>query len=750
MASNKKNIAIIGANKEALSLLPDLLKDKGNRIVLIADPNPDAMLYKLMELGYRISKKLGISVTYELEDIKAIDSLDVIINAVDDAATAKFLDSSEFDDVEKLSALSARLLWGVRGAVAGHASPNYLGPLREIVNGVKLTSDRDELLGSLLDIAIETSGADAGSIMLVDKAEGALKIEVARGMDEEIIRKVNVKLGDGVSGKVAKDGRPILINGRAKEEEFGRLGTRRGASSAICVPLTIESGVIGVLNVNSSGSKKTFTDADMELLKNLSGLAAEVINRAGEFEKMRIEAAKFDLWKKLEFSMSDHKPLHTRLNTVCRKLSELIPGLTCTIYLYNEDMKRLVIYSSSAKTPPSTGHVSFASGEGVVGAAIEAMKEVVLVDRLPEKRLKRVLMAIPMTAKEQTVGVFVAEISSKRGLSKYNEAFLKEMTALLSESIYVNRRNDEDMAKSKRLVAADEAGLKLIAIRDTEKLYPMITIAAVDILNAEGAVLRIKSSSPDAGFERVATFGIENMKKKESFLPLEDETVKEVQRRKEPVRREFSEDSNPVIRGMLTFPILTDGNVEGFISLFNRFDEESPYAQPFSKNDTEVIARFVAYVERVLAAIRDSAETKDAWDIVTPGLFERRVEEELKRAARFGKQFVFVTARAGELTGIKGFAKKEFIKRLLTYVRGKIRIFDSVAMLDDDTVGILFLETDRRVVDVFNRDILSDAPREFKAGMFYGYACFPGDGETYADILERALTRPLVEASEPS
>ncbi|MEK7842132.1 MAG: hypothetical protein AAB197_05600, partial [Deltaproteobacteria bacterium] len=105
-----KHIAIIGANREGLSLLPTLLHDKTLKIEMIADNNKNALLFKLDELGYR----LDIRTTSNLEDIKVLENLDIIINASEDASLQEFLQQAEFRNVEKLSPLSAKLILGMR------------------------------------------------------------------------------------------------------------------------------------------------------------------------------------------------------------------------------------------------------------------------------------------------------------------------------------------------------------------------------------------------------------------------------------------------------------------------------------------------------------------------------------------------------------------------------------------------------------------------------------------------------------
>src|SRR3972149_886281 len=99
MAGDIKKIAIIGANKEGLKLLPVLLGDRRSRVVMIADPNRNATLSKLKELGYRILLKFEIEVTTGLERLKVMQALDIITNALQDQPPEKYLKSPEFQDV---------------------------------------------------------------------------------------------------------------------------------------------------------------------------------------------------------------------------------------------------------------------------------------------------------------------------------------------------------------------------------------------------------------------------------------------------------------------------------------------------------------------------------------------------------------------------------------------------------------------------------------------------------------------------
>ncbi|TAN61298.1 GAF domain-containing protein, partial [bacterium] len=568
MAEAVKNIAIIGANKEGLKLLPLLLGDAKSKVILIADSNKEAMLFKLKELGYVLSSKFGIKVTNDLGTLKKTKDIHTIINALGDIETEKFLEAPEFRDIEKLAPLSARLLWGVAAKVQPSRAMNagdhaqLLNSLHEIVDAVRLTVDRKELLSVVLKLATESTGAERGSIMLIEREDGQLRVEIAKGMDDEVIRKIRVPLGVGISGKVAKEGKPIIISGRAEESGFSIPSIRADVKSAMCVPLIVNREVIGVINVSSNESAHTFTQDDLNFLTSLSIQAAEVIQRSNEYEKLRVDAAKFTFWKEIDSIISSPQLIDKSLAVVAKRLQQVVPGLTCFIYIYDANMSKLFLRAASIKDVKGMGGYGFLSlrkGEGMEGAGLESGKDIILVDRTEEANTKRVYLSLPMIAGGVHVGTLCGHIVCARGLSVYHESFLKEIRTLLAESIYKYKQNEEEKSRSREMFAVDEAGIEMTAIKDRKMLMTVIATTPAAIIGAEGSILRFKQDEARK-YQMEATYGLDDRQIREYFLPFEKDTVLEVLRKKAPVVREFSEETSPYIRSILSFPLMCGGS----------------------------------------------------------------------------------------------------------------------------------------------------------------------------------------------
>ncbi len=765
MSDEIKNIVIIGANKKGLSLLPFILKDKKSRLVMIVDPKPDAMLFKLNELGYRIARRFDVKVSRNLDDVKKIPDLHIIINALQDPATDRFLEDPAFKDVEKLGPLSARLIWSVRGSIS-HVEPadsvdeqtSLLASLREIVDAVRLTIDRKELLSVILKLAIESTHADRGSIMLLSGSDDMLRVEVAKGMDEEVIRKIRVRLGEGIAGRVAKDGKPLLISGRAKSDEFNLLRQRSDVKSALCVPLIVNGEIIGVINVNSNESTHTFTREDLNFLMNLASLAAEVIHRSNDYERMRVDATKFTFWKEVDNIFST-VPYPKSLNIICKKLSEIVPGLTCFIYIYDDSRRRLILKASSIKDIKSTGPFSLHPKEGIEGWSIENAQDVVLVDRTQDGGLKRIYLSLPMMANGRLVGTLTGHVVSPSGLSIYNESLLKDIRSLIGDSLYKYLEKEREKLLSRKMFAVDETGFELVSMRDKKRIVNIIATAPSAILGAEGSILRIKHKDSKRLY-MMASYGLGDKKVREYFLPIEKETVMEVLRKKNTVRRDFSEEASPYIRSILSKPLFKDNDIIGILTLFNKIDETSILPCGFSKSDEEILSRFAVYAERALSntelSKEDTLPARDAGgsekeEKISPNMEPRealkaRVEEELNRARRYDKKFVLAIVRIAGLKDVTVENKGDIIDQLTESIKKNIRNFDKLVWLDDERLAILFLDTDEkitRVLETINEGLSSHrAINSFfmdgKIYIHYGYSIFPEDGDSFTELYYKA------------
>ena len=103
----------------------------------------------------------------------------------------------------------------------------------------------------------------------------------ARGMDDMALR-ARYRIGEGLTGTVAEDGKPLLIRSRDELLEHPRhMGKYREmevvCNSLVAVPIAPPPPVMGVLKVEREVGKKPFDESDVETMETLGELAFLVL-----------------------------------------------------------------------------------------------------------------------------------------------------------------------------------------------------------------------------------------------------------------------------------------------------------------------------------------------------------------------------------------------------------------------------------------------------------------------------------------
>jgi serine phosphatase RsbU (regulator of sigma subunit) len=137
----------------------------------------------------------------------------------------------------------------------------------------KITSEKDHRkLGFwVLDKILEYLEAKSGTIYLVDERSEYLNVLAARGIPEEALDKLNLKIGDGIAGWVAKERKKLLIQNLNHDPRYRKdFGFIFESDSLITVPLVSDGELLGVISINNKNSGYAFNHNDLHMLEAIS------------------------------------------------------------------------------------------------------------------------------------------------------------------------------------------------------------------------------------------------------------------------------------------------------------------------------------------------------------------------------------------------------------------------------------------------------------------------------------------------
>ncbi len=158
-----------------------------------------------------------------------------------------------------------------------------IGFLKEASQVLAQEHDPEEFPRTMVSWFSERFGVERCSLMVLDGSRETLHIAAQRGMDPDIAGRVKVRVGQGVAGWVARNRKPLHV--RVREAEVGvphEQESRRDAynsDSFVCVPLTHNNRLCGVLNLSNKTDGEPFDDMDLDRALLASALLSMVLAR---------------------------------------------------------------------------------------------------------------------------------------------------------------------------------------------------------------------------------------------------------------------------------------------------------------------------------------------------------------------------------------------------------------------------------------------------------------------------------------
>ena len=158
-----------------------------------------------------------------------------------------------------------------------------LSALHEISVAASSTWNLNEILDRIVGSLQQTMGFSALAVMLINEEEQRLRIAAGTGYAADVTRKIEPRLGEGITGWVALAGEPLNVPDVTMDSRY--IVGNESVRSEVCVPLAVGNRIIGVLNVESD-QRAAFSQDTVRFLSTLAGHLAVVIENARLFQRI--------------------------------------------------------------------------------------------------------------------------------------------------------------------------------------------------------------------------------------------------------------------------------------------------------------------------------------------------------------------------------------------------------------------------------------------------------------------------------
>ena len=283
------------------------------------------------------------------------------------------------------------------------------------VSSVAVSLDQFETVHDMvvyaLDRVLDVVGTEAGSVYLLNEAGNELDLVISKGLAKRVFDDFDhLKLGEGLSGRVALTGESVLLENLADDPRLTRMMARteqlRGFAS---VPLKTRRRIYGTLNVHTH-DRRRFSRDDVHVLTSIGVQIGYAIESVRLYQDLQASEQKFRNLVESAHDLIFKIDVHGRIVYVNPIVSSVVGYTPDEIYAAGSSCVRFV-------HPDDRPHVTERFREMLDGRVFSALEFRVLTKDGAEVRWLS-LANCPLVENDRIVGVqaIARDVTDRRQL----------------------------------------------------------------------------------------------------------------------------------------------------------------------------------------------------------------------------------------------------------------------------------------------------------------------------------------------
>jgi phosphoserine phosphatase RsbU/P len=293
-----------------------------------------------------------------------------------------------------------------------HARPleltELLTLLLEVSEQITSTLDLDELMSRMAAIVKRAIDYQVFAILLLSERTQELSVRFSSGHPKELVKKLRVKVGEGIVGRAAATRKSVMVNDVRKDPAY--IQSLPSVRSELAVPLIAKNRVIGVIDLEAPW-RDFFTEQHQNLLELLAGRMALAVMNARLYRRTLRQARALQLLNEISRELSSVLVLKDLLRRIGTLTKRLIDYHRFSILLLDEHTQTLNAVISMKEDETTPEKVTVAVDRGIVGAAVRELKPILVPDVAHDDRYiainldTRSELAVPLVHRDSVIGV---------------------------------------------------------------------------------------------------------------------------------------------------------------------------------------------------------------------------------------------------------------------------------------------------------------------------------------------------------
>jgi diguanylate cyclase (GGDEF)-like protein len=255
--------------------------------------------------------------------------------------------------------------------------------LGEITRAISSELDLATILPQVTRLAVELSGAEAGSMSILDETDQLLRYPYLHNLPRELNQEMDQR-GESVAWEIIESRQPLLLASYADHPKANPRWVKAGVRAFLGVPVIVGTTCLGSLSVMGFDPEKVFGPREQSLVELVGRQAAVAIQNARLFEAARRRAAEAETLRQAASAVSSDLELDQVLNKILDQLASVVPYDSAAIFLFENEQLR--IKASRGFANPSALDSRFSAQNSLIQIIDTAKEAVILEDAQSDPR----------------------------------------------------------------------------------------------------------------------------------------------------------------------------------------------------------------------------------------------------------------------------------------------------------------------------------------------------------------------------
>ncbi|MGB3904149.1 MAG: GAF domain-containing protein, partial [Anaerolineae bacterium] len=193
-----------------------------------------------------------------------------------------------------------------------------------------------ELFGTVVRRAIHLLGARAAGVYLYDPEREDLELIATTGQRKDYTG-LRLGLGEGVCGRVAQSGEPMVVTDYTNWEGRSRQYDDEPTNNVLGVPIKRGDTLLGALFVDDTDVERKFDERDMRLATLFANQSAIAIENARSLAMARRRVTELTALRGVSLQLTQSLDLSQVLKTIAESAVKLVKASDAHIFLYDQE-----------------------------------------------------------------------------------------------------------------------------------------------------------------------------------------------------------------------------------------------------------------------------------------------------------------------------------------------------------------------------------------------------------------------------